>query len=190
MLTIARTIIFLVVFCVAVGPAAIAQSSYFDPDTGLRIHNYTDPVPDYVPGGTVLSTAGVKNLVDSGDVVLIDVLSISGVRYDELDGSWSNYKPRYNIPGSIWLPNVGFGRPSPDMLKYFLDATSEATNGDRGYPILIYCVSDCWMGWNAVQHLARAGFSQIFWAPQGTDGWVEAGYELELTQPMPVNVDF
>ena len=76
------------------------------------------------------------------------------------------------------------------MLKYFLDATSAATNGDRDYPILIYCVSDCWMGWNAVQHLARAGFSQIFWAPQGTDGWVEAGYELELTEPTPVNVDF
>ena len=68
MLTIARAIIFLVVFCVVVGPAAIAQSSYFDPDTGLRIHNYTDPVPNHVPGGTVLSTAGVKNLVDSGDV--------------------------------------------------------------------------------------------------------------------------
>ena len=46
------------------------------------------------------------------------------------------------------------------------------------------------MGWNAVQHLARAGFSQIFWAPRGTDGWVEAGYQLELTEPTPVNVDF
>ena len=190
MRTIARTIIFLVVFCITVGPAAIAQSSYFDPDTGLRIHNYTDPVPDHVPGGTVLDTAGVKDLIDSGRVVLIDVLSISGVRYDELDGSWSDYKPRYSIPGSIWLPNVGFGRPSSDMLKYFLHATSEATNGERDYPILIYCVSDCWMGWNAVQHLARAGFSKIFWAPQGTDGWAEAGYELELTEPTPVNVDF
>ena len=128
---------FLVVFCITVGPAAIAQSSYFDPDTGLRIHNYTDPVPDHVPGGTVLDTAGVKDLIDSGRVVLIDVLSISGVRYDELDGSWSDYKPRYNIPGSIWLPNVGFGRPSSDMLKYFLHATSEATNVERDYPILI-----------------------------------------------------
>ena len=185
-----RAFAFLIAPYIAIAQTAMEAVSDFDPETGLRIHHYTDPVPDYVPGGTVLDTAGVKDLIDSGRVALIDVLSISGARYDELDGSWSGYEPRYNIPGSIWLPNVGFGRPSPDMLKYFLDETSEATNGDWDYPILIYCVGDCWMGWNAVQHLARAGFSQIFWAPRGTDGWVEAGYQLELTEPTPVNVDF
>ena len=95
---IERTITLLIVLCIAVAPAAMAQESYFDPDTGLRVHHYTDPVPNYVPGGTVLDTAGVKDLINSGRVALIDVLSISGVRYDELDGSWSDYKPRYNIP--------------------------------------------------------------------------------------------
>jgi PQQ-dependent catabolism-associated CXXCW motif protein len=186
---ICQAIALLIASCIAAVPVAIAESSDFDPETGLRIHHYTDPVPDEVPGGTVVDTAGVKRLIDAGRVILIDVLSISGVRYDELDGSWSDYEPRYNIPGSIWLPNVGYGKPSADMLKYFLDAVGEATDGDKGYPVLIYCVSDCWMGWNAVQHLARAGYTSVFWAPRGTDGWVEAGYELELTEPTPVNVD-
>ena len=62
---IERTITLLIVLCIAVAPTAMAQESYFDPDTGLRIHHYTDPVPDYVPGGTVLDTAGVKDLIDS-----------------------------------------------------------------------------------------------------------------------------
>jgi len=186
---ISQAIALLIVSCIAAVPVAMAQSSDFDPETGLRIHHYTDPVPDEVPGGTVVDTAGIKRLIDTGRVVLVDVLSISGVRYDELDGSWSDYEPRYNIPGSLWLPNVGYGKPSADMLKYFLDAVGEATDGDKGYPVLIYCVSDCWMGWNAVQHLARAGYINVFWAPRGTDGWVEAGYELELTDPTPVDVD-
>ena len=168
---------------------ASAAEGNFDPENGLRIHHYTEPVPDTVPGGIVVDTEGVKKLVDQTDVVLIDVLSISSVRYDELDGSWSDHEPRYNIPGSMWLPNVGYGRPSADMLKYFLDTVAEATSGVKDRPVLIYCVSDCWMGWNAVQHLARAGYSRVYWSPTGTDGWSAAGYELELTEPTPVNVD-
>jgi len=175
-------------FCVSQG-AVRADQGDFDPDSGLRIHHYMDPVPDTVPGGTVVDTPAVKQLIDSTEVLLIDVLSISGVRYDELDGSWSGYRPRKNIPGSLWLPNVGFGRPSPDMLKYFLDIVYEAVGGDKTHPVLIYCISDCWMGWNAVQHLARAGYSTVYWYPRGTDGWSESGYELQLTEPTPVKVD-
>ena len=81
---------------------ARASESNFDPENGLRIHHYTDPVPDTVPGGTVLDTESVKRLIDETDVVLIDVLSISGVRYDELDGSWPDHEPRYNIPGAVY----------------------------------------------------------------------------------------
>ena len=135
---ISQAISLLIASFIATAPVAMSQEADFDPETGLRIHHYTDPVPNEVPGGTVVDTAGVKRLIDAGRVVLIDVLSISGVRYDELDGTWSDYEPRYNIPGSIWLPNVGYGKPSPDMLKYFLDTVNEATDGDKGYPILIY----------------------------------------------------
>jgi PQQ-dependent catabolism-associated CXXCW motif protein len=184
-----RMAISLAVLCIAAGSVAVAEDSDFDVGTGLRIHHYTDPVPETVPGGVVLDTEGIKQLIDTTDVVLIDVLSISGIRYDELDGSWSGYEPRFNIPGSLWLPNVGYGRPSPDMLRYFLNAVAKATDGQLDHPVLIYCISDCWMGWNAVQHLARAGYSKVYWGPLGTDGWAEAGYELELTEPTPVDVD-
>ena len=86
-----------------------AATDFFDPASGLRIHHYTDPVPDSVPGGVTLNTAELAVLIKQESVILIDVLSINDVRYDELDGSWPDYPARENIPGSLWLPNVGYG---------------------------------------------------------------------------------
>jgi PQQ-dependent catabolism-associated CXXCW motif protein len=169
--------------------SSIAADADFDPDTGLRIHHYTDPVPDSVPGAVTLSTEGAYSLVTRGDVVLLDVISINDVRYDELDGSWPEFPERRHIEGSLWLPNVGFGRPAPDMLKYLIDTTKEATEGRLDQAIMVYCISDCWMGWNAVQHLARGGFSQVYWYPEGTDGWTAAGYSVVLAEPIPVSVE-
>ncbi len=168
---------------------AYSTDTNFDPETGLRIHYYTDAVPDAVPGGITLDTEAVRHLISQMPVVLLDVLSINDVRYDELDGSWPGHSTRKNIPGSIWLPNVGYGRPSNDMLNYLIDSATSATGGDADHAILVYCVSDCWMGWNAVQHLAGGGFSKVYWYPSGTDGWVEKGYSVELAHPLPVNVD-
>jgi len=171
------------------GIVSVAADANFDPDTGLRIHHYTDPVPATVPGAQTLDTQAASELWQSGDALFVDVLSISGVRYDELDGSWSDYPERRNIEGSVWLPNVGYGRPAPDMLRYFLQAVAEATEGNRSHPIVIYCIRDCWMGWNAVQHLADAGYDRLYWYPEGTDGWVSAGHSLALSEPVPVNLD-
>jgi len=169
---------------------ALAADDAFDPETGLRIHHYTDPVPTTVPGGVTLDTAGVVDLLQSTpDLVLLDVLSINDVRYDELDGSWPDAPPRDNIPGSLWLPNVGYGRPAEDMRTYLLETMTEAVSGDLSKPILVYCIADCWMGWNAVQHLANADFKTVYWYPDGTDGWAAANLPLEVSEPVPVNVD-
>ncbi len=167
----------------------LAAESNFDPDTGLRIHHYTDPVPDSVPGGVTLSTDDVASLIASTSVVLLDVLSINNVRYDELDGTWPEFPPRQHIKNSLWLPNVGYGKPSSDMLQYLLKQTAKATNNNREHPILVYCISDCWMGWNAVQHLAKAGYENLYWFPEGTDGWIEAGLPLVDAEPVPVDLE-
>lgn len=175
------------VFCF--GSLSAAEDA-FDPETGLRIHHYTDPVPDTVPGGTTLDTAGVVELLNTQPhTVLIDVLSINDVRYDELDGSWPDPPVRENIPNSVWLPNVGYGRPADDMQSYFLSTVREAVDDQLDHAVLVYCIADCWMGWNAVQHLANAGFTQVYWYPEGTDGWLDAGYSVQPSEPVPVAVE-
>jgi PQQ-dependent catabolism-associated CXXCW motif protein len=167
-----------------------AVDSAFDSETGLRIHHYTDPVPADVPGGVTLDTAGVVQLLEQHpETVLLDVISINDARYDALDGSWPDAPRRENIPGSLWLPNVGFGRPADDMFTYLIDNATAAVSGDLSKPVLVYCIADCWMGWNAVQHLANAGFDTVYWYPEGTDGWVAAGRPVEVSQPVPVSVE-
>ena len=111
------------------------------------------------------------------------------MRYDELDGSWPDYPARENIPGSLWLPNVGYGQPADDMQTYFVSSVNAAADGQRDTPIVVYCVSSCWMGWNAVQHLSRAGFTRLYWYPDGTDGWLTAGYPVSMSEPVPVEID-
>ena len=166
-----------------------AATDFFDPASGLRIHHYTDPVPDSVPGGVTLNTAELAVLIKQESVILIDVLSINDVRYDELDGSWPDYPARENIPGSLWLPNVGYGQPADDMQTYFVSSVNAAADGQRDTPIVVYCVSSCWMGWNAVQHLSRAGFMRLYWYPDRTDGWLTAGYPVSPSEPVPVEID-
>jgi uncharacterized membrane protein len=43
------------------------------------------------------------------------------------------------------------------------------------------------MGWNAVQRLAKLGYAQLYWYPEGTDGWVEWGdRKLIAVNPAPL----
>jgi hypothetical protein len=40
-------------------------------------------------------------------------------------------KPRSNIPGSIWLPNTGYGALSIETEAYFEGALLRETGGDK-----------------------------------------------------------
>jgi PQQ-dependent catabolism-associated CXXCW motif protein len=92
-------------------------------------------------------------------------------------------KPRFSIPGSAWLPNTGYGELAPPTEDYFRTALQKLTGGDRTRPILLYCLRDCWMSWNAAKRALAWGYTQVIWFPDGTDGWGEADLPLEPAQP-------
>lgn len=159
----------------------------FDPETGLRINHYTEATPKSVPGAQTINVDQAHQLWQQ-EALFVDVLSITVGRYDELDGFWPEDTPvRESIPNSIWLPNVGFGRPDQDMQDYLMSNVSD--RAQAGDPIVVFCIDSCWMGWNATQHLANAGYSNVHWFPQGTDHWGQAGYPLAVVEPIPVDVD-
>lgn len=164
----------------------VANAADFDPDTGLRIHNYTATTPDSIPGGTRIDVDRAYDLWQQG-ALFVDVLSISQGRYDELDGTWPEHSPRNTIPGAIWLPNTGFGRPSQDMQEYLMTQVQDALAPDQA--IVVFCVADCWMGWNALQHLSAMGYQDLYWFADGTTAWESSGYPVELVEPVPVDVD-
>ncbi|MDX2290128.1 MAG: rhodanese-like domain-containing protein [Hyphomicrobiaceae bacterium] len=162
------------------------SSSPFDPVTGYRIARYRAPTPPDVPSGMRVGIDAVDTLMAAGGLVLVDVMPITGRGYDATTGQWLAAQSHQHIPGSVWLPDVGKGCISADLDHYFRHELAKLTNGDTGRPLLIYCQSDCWMGWNAVQRAATYGYRRIFWYADGIDGWRD--YERTLTPARPVPV--
>ncbi|MDD9911331.1 MAG: PQQ-dependent catabolism-associated CXXCW motif protein [Ahrensia sp.] len=161
----------------------------FHPETGLRIAKQRAPIPDDIPApARRVGVEQAKALLLSG-AIAIDVFGALQSRFDELDGTWLIGKEHKTIPGAVWLPETGRGVLQPQIKAYLKSNLQTLTNGQRTTPLIVFCVSDCWMSWNASQHIARLGYSNVNWFALGTDGWEEAGGTLVPVTPIPVDVD-
>ncbi len=161
----------------------------FHPETGLRVERQRAPLPDDIPAPSrKVDAARAKALLERGAIPL-DVFGALQSRYNELDGTWLVGKKRKSLPGAVWLPETGRGSLLPVIEDFLKSNLERLTGGDRDKPLLVFCISDCWMSWNASQHIARLGYTNINWFPLGTDGWEEAGGVLEPVTPVPVKVD-
>ena len=94
-------------------------------------------------------------------------------------------KPRLNIPGSIWLPDTGYGKLAAATEDYLRQGLAHASGGDTAALLVIYCQADCWMSWNAAKRTLSYGYRNVAWYPDGTDGWERAGLPLAESQPEP-----
>jgi PQQ-dependent catabolism-associated CXXCW motif protein len=161
--------------------AALAQPP--EPD-GYRMDDYRAPTPETVAGGVVLDTEAAQKLWKSGNAVWIDVLPAPR-RPANLPASavWMPL-PHRHIPGSLWLPDIGRGAVSPELEAYFRDHLEAATQGRRDSPVVLYCVADCWMSWNAAKRAASWGYTRVYWYPRGTDGWKAAKLPMENAEPV------
>ena len=161
----------------------------FHPETGLRIDRHRAPTPQDIPGpARVASVLKARQLLADGAVPL-DVFGAAQSRFDELDGTWLVSRPRMSLPGALWLPEVGRGMLAPAMRRYLEVELERATGADQGRPILVFCVADCWMSWNAAQRIAGLGYAHVYWFRLGTDGWLDHGGRLDRVDPVPVSVE-
>lgn len=160
-----------------------AEPGLFNAD-GYRAQRYRRPVPEQPPAGRRIETEALRDLIGTGRPVLVDVLAIA-MRPEaaEFGIVFLPSEVRYNIPGSHWLPNVGHGSLDARMERYFTAHLHRITGGNRNRPLVFYCVTDCWMSWNAVKRAHALGYSKLFWYPEGTDGWAESGLPLAPAQP-------
>jgi PQQ-dependent catabolism-associated CXXCW motif protein len=88
-----------------------------------------------------------------------------------------------NIPGSIWLPDTGYGMLAAATEDYLRDGLIRASGGNYAKLLVIYCLADCWMSWNAAKRALSYGYSNIAWYPEGTDGWQRADLPVADSQP-------
>jgi PQQ-dependent catabolism-associated CXXCW motif protein len=162
----------------------VAQEAPAEEPAGYRMGEYRAPVPATLAGGTVVSTDRVRALIEAGEVVLIDVLPRPPKPQNLLPGTIWRLRLRNNIPGSAWLANTGFGALAEPMERYFRDNLARLSQGDKARAMLFYCQANCWMSWNAAKRAISYGYSQVYWYPEGTDGWAAAGLATEQSEPV------
>lgn len=152
---------------------------------GYRDHAYHAPVPAQHPDATTVNTPEARALIDSAQVVAIDVMAATARPADgDVPAGFIPSKVRRHIPGSTWLPNVGYAELTPAVERYYRDNLARLSGGDHARALLIYCIADCWLSWNAVHRAASWGYHRLYWYPEGSDGWAEAG--LPLSEAVPV----
>ncbi|MEO1544805.1 MAG: rhodanese-like domain-containing protein, partial [Pseudomonadota bacterium] len=122
------------------------------------------------------------------NAILIDVMPATGFGYSPKTGKWRLSQVHDHIEGSAWLPDVGRGHITDELETYFKSNLDRLTNGNKAQPLIIYCQSDCWMAWNAVQRAAKYGYTKLYWYPDGIDGWRDYDRELIPAKAIPVDV--
>ena len=155
-----------------------------EPDN-YRLEDYRAPTPATLRGARTISTEEAQKLWRSGNASFVDVLPRPPRPKNLPTGTLWRDKPRPDIPGSIWLPDTGYGELAPEMADYFVRGLAKATHGDRARPVVLYCLADCWMSWNAAKRALAIGYSNVAWYREGTDGWLAAGLSLEEATPEP-----
>lgn len=174
-----------VVIATALLWAGAVSAGEFDPATGYRIDRYRAPVDRPLEGGAVAGLDEVDRLVAEDGAALIDVMP-ARAGYDHATGRWLIVEKRENLPGSVWLPEVGRGALEPCLAPYFEASLRRLTADRSDRPLVFYCMADCWMSWNAVRRAAALGFRRLYWFPEGTDGWRDAGRPFASGDPWPV----
>ncbi len=163
---------------------AHAQENVSEPD-GYRTENYRAPVPAMLSGVRVLTTVEAETVWRAGSAVFIDVLPRAPKPPNLPAGTIWRDKPRLSIPGTVWLPDTGYGKLADVTEEYFRQGLTRATGGNNAALLVIYCQADCWMSWNAAKRVRSYGYPNVAWYPDGTDGWERAGLPTADSQPEP-----
>ncbi|MDF1585449.1 quinoprotein dehydrogenase-associated putative ABC transporter substrate-binding protein [Marinimicrococcus flavescens] len=166
--------------------AALPSATVPEPD-GYRMEAYRGPVPATLRGATVLDTSGLRRLIAEQQPLLVDVLP-KPRRPPQRDPGQLWVEPvRQHLPGSVWLPNTGYGELSREFAGYFRRELERLTDGDRTKPLVFYCDPQCWMSWNAARRaIEELGYRNVYWYPEGAVGWRSAGLPLAEAHEVPM----
>ena len=175
-------------FALAVVSAALAAGAPSPEPEGFRLDDYQSGTPLTVDGHPTLDTPAARRLWETHAAVFIDVLPAPR-RPDNLAPSaiWAPV-PRRDIPGSVWLPEVGRGALSGPIEAWFRASLKRVSDGRKSTVLVFYCRGDCWMSWNATKRALEWGYTGAQWYRDGTDGWEGAGLplaEVRVPEDMP-----
>jgi len=157
----------------AAKPAAFADEDRdwgVAPTPRLRTTDYHGPTPRGIPGGRVVTTNELKTLLEKEPrPYLIDVLG-GGVHR--------------TLAGAFWMLASGAGDMGREEEKRFLEAIAKFAGGDKGRPMVFFCVdSQCWLSYNAALRAIAAGYTNVMWYRGGIAAWRTAGLPMAQSDP-------
>jgi PQQ-dependent catabolism-associated CXXCW motif protein len=163
--------------------AGAAQAADVPEPEGYRTGEYRAPTPATLRGVRVVTTGEAEQLWRGGEAIFVDVMPHAPRPANLPAGTIWRERPRQNIPGSIWLPDTGYGALAVVTEHYLRDNLARATGGNHAKLLVIYCLKDCWMSWNAAKRALAMGYTNVAWYPEGTDGWTDADLPLQQATP-------
>lgn len=132
----------------------------------LRTGEHSAPTPVEIPGGKLIVTQALRDLVIKSEPtmrpLLIDVLGGSG---------------HASLPGTVWLADAGRGTSFEDATQRKLaEALQALTGGERMRPLVFFCQGPrCWLSYNAALRAIRLGYRTVYWYRGGIEAWLAAG---------------
>ncbi|WDF70973.1 rhodanese [Novosphingobium sp. KACC 22771] len=158
---------------------AAAQPGLFDAD-GYRAASYRAPVDRDPWPAAHIALAAARDLRPGRDALFIDALPLG-----RNAGQWVQTETHETIAGAIWRPEVGRPGVDPALWAGLRGTIAAWRRGHPGGPVVLFCRTDCWMGWNAARRLAREGVGDVYWLAEGVEGWRDTGGELRPATPQP-----
>jgi PQQ-dependent catabolism-associated CXXCW motif protein len=130
------------------------------------------PTPASIPGGQVITTKGLLDLVNGQ--------SAGALVFDVLGGPES-------IPGAIAaVPASQPGSFSDQTQQEFGRFLQQTTQGNQQTPLVFYCQStQCWMSYNAALRAINMGYTNVLWYRGGIEAWKMAGQQSQSQQQPP-----
>ena len=126
---------------------------------------YHAPTPREIPGGQVIHTQPLKQLLDQkSDVVMIDVLDT---------------RTRATVPGATWLSGAGLAPFYGAEKSRGAAALERLSGGNKNRMLVFLCLNpECWLSYNAALYAIEAGYTNVHWFRGGTVAWQGAGFRV------------
>jgi rhodanese-related sulfurtransferase len=128
-----------------------------------RMHG---PTPASIPGGQVITTKGLVELIRRRQppVLILDVLGGA----ERLPGA-QNAVPAHQA-----------GSFQDQTQRQFGQYLAQASSGNKQHPVVLYCASpQCWMSYNAALRAINMGYTNVLWYRGGIEFWKKAGQRVE-----------
>ena len=139
------------------------------PSAQLHAGQMHGPTPASIPGGQVITTRGLVELMRGGQAPFLVL--------DVLGGAERIQGAQYAVPAA---QAGSFNDATQQQFAQFL---AQATGGNLQYPLVLYCLStQCWMSYNAALRAINLGYTNVLWYRGGIEAWKQAGMPVQSAQ--------